>query len=279
MITRVEVRTPQGALLSLPLEDESNGFVVEDIGGLDPVKATLVSSSFANRDGAQYHSSRREPRNLTMRLGLDTDNSIGTVRDLRNMLYRFFMPKSEASLRFHVETGEGVLDYLDLDILGRVETCETPPFAQEPAVDISMMCFDPDFRDIVPVSIKDFSTAGLSELSHTYPGTVDTGVEFVLRADRDIPSFTVYHRPPDGTLRTMEFSSPLIAGDVLRINSVRGSKSVTRTRAGVDTSLLYALSPQSSWIEFQPGVNNYRVAISGAIVPFEINYTTRYGGL
>lgn len=279
MITRVEVRSPQGALLTLPLEEETNGFVVEDIAGLDPVKATLVSSSFANMDGGQYHSSRREPRNLTMRLGLDTDNSVGTVSDLRNMLYGFFMPKMPVSLRFHVVKGEGVLDYLDLDILGRVESMETPPFAQEPAVDISMMCFDPDFRDIVPVSVGGMSTAGLTELTHNYPGTVETGIEFVLRPDRNVSAFTVYHRPPDGTFGTMDFAAPLLAGDVLRVNSVRGAKAVTRTRAGVDTSLLYALSPQSNWLEFQPGLNNYRIYAEGAPVPFEINYTTRYGGL
>lgn len=279
MLTKLEARTRQGSLLSLPLEDNEQGFLVEGLEGLDPVKATLVSSSFANMDGAQYHSSRREPRNILLTLGLDTDNSVGTVRDIRKLLYGFFMPKSEVTLRFHLVEGEGPLDYLDLDILARVESMETPQFVQEPAVDISLMCYDPDFRDIVPVRITDVSTAGLTELTHTYPGTVETGIEFVLRPDRNVSAFTVYHRPPDGTFRTMEFTAPLVAGDVLRINTVRGAKTVTRTRSGVDTSLLYALSPQSNWLEFQPGVNNYRVYAEGAPVPFEINYTTRYGGL
>ena len=43
MITMIQAINAQGELLSLPLDDISNGFSVEDIDGLDPVKATIVS--------------------------------------------------------------------------------------------------------------------------------------------------------------------------------------------------------------------------------------------
>lgn len=279
MLTSLEVRTQQGAVLSLPLDESDLGFVVENLEGLDPVKATLVSSSFANMDGAQYHSSRREPRNIRLRLGLEAEGSIGSVRELRKLLYGFLMPKTQVTLRFHLVEGEGPLDYLDLDILGRVESMETPLFVQEPAVEISLMCFDPDFRDIVRVNTSNFSTAGLTELNLNYPGTVETGVEFILKPNRDISAFTIYHRPADGTLRTLDFTGQLVAGDVVKINTSRGQKSVTRVRNGVETPMLYALSPQSNWMELQPGPNAYRVYIEGAQIPFELNYTTRYGGL
>lgn len=230
-------------------------------------------------DGAQYQSSRREPRNLKLRLGLDPDAAIGSVRDLRKALYDFFMPKSLVTFRFHLIEGPGILDFLDLDIQARVEEFVSPLFAQEPTVDLSLMCFDPDFRDVVPVNVSYWSTAGLDEQQINYRGTVDTGIEFVFRADRNVSGVTVYHRPPDGTLRVMEFTGALQAGDILRINTVRGAKSVVRTRAGVDTPVLYNLSPVSNWLELQPGLNNYRVYAQGVRVPYEINYTTRYGGL
>lgn len=279
MLSRLEVRTRQGDLLALPLDDPSQGFVVQEIGGLDPVAATLVSSSFAQMDGAQYHSSRREPRNITLKLGLEPDYNFGTVRDLRKSLYNFFMPKSAVTLQFHLLEGDGPLDFLDLTIEGRVETFESPLFAQTPVVDISLMCYDPDFIDKVPVTVAYPSTAGLDERTVPYLGEVDTGVEFVLRPDRDISSFSVFHRPPDGSLRTMDFEYPLKASDVLRISTVRGAKYVTLTRGGLDTSVLYALSPQSDWLALQPGQNHVRVYVEGAPVPYEINYTTRYGGL
>lgn len=273
MLTRVEVTTRQGALLDLPLSDDSSGIVVGEIEGLDPVTATLVSSSFANMDGSQYHSSRRESRNIKITLDLAPDYIANTVQSLRNTLYSFFMPKTEVNLRFHVS------DILYVDILGRVETFESPLFTDDPAVVISLMCFDPDFIDPNPVTFGGVTTAGLDEILHTYAGSVETGLVFTLPVDRSLSQFTIYHRPPDGTLRTMDFSSPLLAGDTLRISTVFGVKSVIRTRGGVETSLLYNLSPQSNWLELQPGDNYFRVYAEGYPIPFTVNYSTRYGGL
>jgi hypothetical protein len=57
MLTGVEVRTIQDNLLALSLDDPSSGFIIEEIEGLDPVKASVVSSSFATMDGEQYQFS------------------------------------------------------------------------------------------------------------------------------------------------------------------------------------------------------------------------------
>lgn len=273
MLTKVEVRTSQGNLLNLPLDDVSAGLVVENIEGLDPVKATIVSSSFARLDGTQYQSSRREARNVKFRLGLEPDYITDSVSDLRSRLYGFFMPKSEVSLRFIMSSG------LSVDIPGRVESFETPLFTKEPAVDISIVCFDPDFVDPTLVTMSDFSTALETEILVPYSGTVETGVVFSLLVDRVVSEFTIYHRPPDDTFRTLDFSTPLSAGDVLTISTVSGAKGATLTRAATDSSVLYGISPQSNWIELMPGDNYIRVYAAGAAIPFTIDYTTKYGGL
>lgn len=276
MLIRVEVRTSQGALLTLPLDDVSNGLIIEEIGGLDPVKATLVSSSFAGADGEQYHSARRESRNVKLKIGLEPDYVDVMVADLRKRLYGFFMPKSEVSLRFVMDDG------LYVDIVGRVESFDTPLFTKEPEVDISLMCFDPDFIDPNLVSFSGMSTSLDNETADsliTYPGTVETGAVFTVRPNRAVNAFTFYHRPPDGSLRTLDFSIPLVANDVLRISTVTGAKGVTLTRGGTESSALYGVSPQSSWLEFLPGDNYLRLYLSGAPIPYAVEYITRYGGL
>lgn len=282
MLEIVEVRTKQGSLLSLPLEDISSGIVVKEIAGLDPVKATLVSSSFANQDGEQYHSSRREARNIKMTLEFDPDWATMSVREIRNRLYEFFMPKSEVGLRFRFAPGltlDSIFDDLVVDILGRVESFETPLFSKEPAVDISLLCFDPDFYDPNPVTVEGFSTSGSLESTINYAGTVETGIVFKLFVDRTLSEFSIYHRPPDGTMRTIDFSNPLVAGDVVTISTIVGAKEVVRTRSGLDTPILYAITPQSHWLEFQSGENHIRVYAEGADIPYTIEYTTKYGGL
>jgi hypothetical protein len=50
MLTMVTVQNPSGTLF-LPLTDASQGYVVKDIQGLDPVKASLASSTMAQMDG------------------------------------------------------------------------------------------------------------------------------------------------------------------------------------------------------------------------------------
>lgn len=282
MLTALEVTNSQGDLLSIPLEEDDHGFHLHKIDGLDPVKATLVSSNFANQDGAQYNSSRREARNIKITLGLEPDNVTQSVRTMRNALYNFFMPKKEVVLRFKTFDEfepDIIAQNLESYIIGRVETCDSPLFVKDPAVEISLMCFDPDFKDPDVHVVEGVSTAGLDEQIVFYEGSVETGITFIFRPDRDVDAFTIYHRPPDGTLRMLDFTEPLLNGDILTIKTTVGEKSVVRTRAGVESSLLYGQSPQSDWLELQPGDNNFRVYATGLPVPFEIDYIVRRGGL
>lgn len=272
-LTKVEVRTTVGMLLTLELEDVSDGLVLKDVTGLDPVQATLVSSSFALQDGAQYHSSRREPRDISLIIGLEPDYVTTTVRDLRKTLYSYFMPKSEVSLRFYMADG------LVVNAVGRVRTHEAPMFTQEPVVVISLTCFDPDFIALTPIVVEEDTVSTSTEFLINYQGTVETGIKFVMELDRNLDAFTIYHRPPDDLIRSFDFSAELLDNDILTIVTSVGSKSITRNRSAVITSLLYGMSPQSNWVELMPGNNYFRVYAVGAAIPFTIEYTPRYGGL
>lgn len=273
MLSRVEVHTRQGNILDLPLDDPSSGLVVTDIEGLDPVNATLVSSNFAGTDGEQFHSARREKRNIKLKIGLEPDYVTTSVKDLRKRLYAYLMPKSEVMLRFHSTDGSPV------DIWGRVESNQSPQFVQEPAADISIVCFNPDFFDPTIITIPGMSTDLGTETPILYDGSVETGFLFNMNVDRTLGEFTIYHRPPDGSLRIVDFAAPLVAGDQLLISSVTGAKGAFLTHLGSDSSVLYGISPQSPWLELEPGENRIRVYATGAGVPYTIQYTTKYGGL
>lgn len=282
LLKKLSVTNRKGVLLDLPLEDVSAGFVIQEISGLGPVKATLVSSSFANMDGEQYHSSRREARNITIKLGLDPDYGLSSAYELRDRLYDFFMPKTQAKLNFNLfdRFSESILtQYKDLEIDARIESFEPAMFTKDPAVDLSLMCFDPDFVDPVATIFEGSTVSDLTETTLTYDGTVETGVLFTILPDRDLPEFTIYHRPPDETLRTVYFTTPLLAGDKLEISSILGSKYATLTRAGVESSVLWGLTPQSNWLELFTGDNVFRVYADGLPIPYTIEYTRKYGGL
>ena len=272
-LLRVEVRTDSGALLQLPLQDISEGFAIEDITGLDPVKATFVSSSFAQIDGAQFQSSRRAERNLVFKIGLEPDYVASSIDILRQRLTSFFKTESRVSLRFVMAGG------LSVDIVGRVETFDAPRFTQEVIATISVMCFNPDFFNPTPIMVSGVSTPTINASIINYIGSVDTGFVFKFNINRTLNEFTIYQSPADGILRSMPFSLPLLAGDVLAISTVPGAKSVRLLRGGTLTSVLYGLSPYANWICLFPGDNALRVYAEGAAIPYTIEYTTKYGEL
>lgn len=275
MLATVEARSPRGDLLTFPLEDDSSGFRVVKIEGLGPVKANLVSSSFANADGEQFQSSRREARNIKFELELEPDPETDTVYSLRNKLYRVFMTESKVKLTFIL------LDGLSVDIVGVVEDCDVEHFTNEPKANISIMCFEPDFIDPLPIAVPGFTVADETDsMNIEYDGTVETGIQLVLNVDRALPEFTVYHVLPNDEVQTLEFNNyPLEAGDTLTISTVFGSKGATLVRAGTSSSVLYGVSPQSKWIELLPGDNSIRVYAEGDPIPLEVEFVTKYGGL
>lgn len=274
MLTRIEAVSNQGALLNLPLEDLDNGYLLEKAGGIDPVKATITSSSFAQLDGTQYESSRREDRNITLKITLEPDYTAGeTVRSLRRRLYSFFMPKAAVDLRFYSTDMDPVW------ISGRVESCEADPFDPESVVDISIICNNPDFYDPTVEAMTGMSTAGTTRTLISYDGDIETGLIFTFRPDRAVTSFSVYLDAPDGSQSQLDFNATLQAGDVVTISTVPGSKYARLLRAGVTSSLLYGVTPQSTWLELKPGDNYLRVYATGAAFPYDIQYTRKFGGL
>lgn len=273
MLTQVDVTTAFGTLFSFPLYDISEGYTVKDIDGLDPVKATLVYSSFAGQDGSQFQSARRENRNLVLKLGYEPDYALTTVQALRSKLYKGFMPKSVVKLKFYEDTG------LIVYINGRVESFDSPRFTKDPDGTISIICEVPDFDTLVTLTQSGMSTTGTTTTDFEYGGSVETGFLFTLNVDRVMSGFTLYNTDASNTQRVMPFVAPMEAGDILKISTVPGNKYALLNRLGVDESVMYGVSSGANWLNLFPGLNKIRVLASGAAVPWTIDYTTKYGGL
>ena len=273
MLTKVEVRNSAGTVLTLPLTDYSSGYTLKGIEGLDPVKAILVTSSFATRDGVEYESARRDARNLILKIGFSPDWANSTPKSLRDNLYKWFMTKQRVELRFYEDSG------LVVSIVGRVESNDSPRFTADPDSTMSIMCFAPDFVGMTSQVVSSGSVSTSVETLITYAGTSETGFLFGLSVNRAISGFALYQRGADGVQYVMDFAATLAAGDYIAISTVQGNKYATLTRAGVTSSILYGISPASPWVQLVPGANNMRLQISGATIPYSITYTSKYGGL
>lgn len=276
MLTQLNVTSDRGETLNLPLQDVSDGYAIVDIDGLDPVKATLVSSSFAQQDGSQYHSSRRENRNVVLTLSLEADFSPYTVTQLRSRLYSYFMTERKVLLQFITDDGKL------LNISGVVESFESPRFVQEPQATISIMCFNPDLEDPTVITVAGSTVSDSTEINIPYAGTVETGFLFRLSPNRsDLNEFTIYHRGDDDQQTSLQWGGTgvLAVADELYISTVSGSKYARRVRSGSEVTMLTYVSPYSNWMKLLPGNNFFRIYAEGAAVPFTIEYTTKYGGV
>lgn len=273
MLTKVEIVNARGDVLSLPLSDFSGGYLVEDIQGLGPVKATLTSSSMAQVDGAQSQSSRRETRNITMKLGLKPDYVNTTVDSLRTTLYSYMMPKSFSTLRFYKDGS------LFACTKAQSESLDNNMFSQDPEMDASLICVDPDFYTQAPVIINGATVNTSDTTTVNYPGTSDAGIIFTLTVDRTLSGFTLFNTRPDNVSQTLDLEASLIAGDVVTITTVPLKKSAILTRSNLSSSILYGIQPAASWISFTNGDNLFRAFANGTPLSYTLQYTTKYGAL
>lgn len=273
MLSEFDIRTPQGGLLTLVLEEINDGITVENIDGLDPVEATIITSNLAGLNGTQYHSSSRGDREIKFTLGMEEDG-ISTVEQMRKRLYKYLMPGRAVALTFRT------LEGLAVDISGHVKSFPSPLFSAQPVADITVLCNDSDFVDMTPVVVPGATVSSSTTFDIDYEGDVEAGITFDLNVNRSISEFTIYSQTADGTLQQMDFAAPLVDGQLLRITTTPGEESaMVSTGGGSPVSILYGVAPEASWIELQPGINTFRVFATGAAIPFNITYLTRYGGL
>ena len=275
MITTVRIAN-SSSYMQVALADPSDGYLIKDISGLEPGKATMVSTTFANAPGAQYQTSRREVRNIVFTVGLRSQAGL-SVDALRAKLYSYFMPQSAVTLTFYTTNLEPV------KIDGIVESFEYTRFTKDPQATISVLCYDPDFLALNSVSST--STVGATGTTINYIGTVNTGLVVKLNLATTTGAATTVsltNTRSDGvqTLNFIHYASlPTGAGSYLLIDTNRFKKAVTMQSGSVISSALAYVQPFSDWVQLKPGANKLATtfARSGTVVTY--TYTTRYGGI
>lgn len=279
MLTKIDIQDLPGLTntISLPLQDVSAGYTVKNIEGLDPVKATIVSAPFAQLDGAQQQSARRETRNIVITIGMEPYSGGSTVKDLRAALYANFMPKSFVRIRFYEDGSDTPWCYID----GQVESFEAPLFAKDPEVNISVLCFDPSFLSTSATHLSgtgyDTVNTGGAETTIAYPGTIEVGYILKVTVNRLLTGgLTIQNRRPDGTVNQLDLSLSLDSPDAVEVSTIAAKKYAIKNSA----SIMYSVPVSSKWAPLYPGNNFFRLVAAGTpAIAYTIDYTAKYGGM
>lgn len=272
----LELSNSRGSILTLPIYSITSGYSVRDIDGLDPVQSSQASSSFAGLDGEQYQSAHIGKRNILLDLGFEADYTTKTIQQLRRDLYGLLLPKSEVKLKFTSN------DFPTVEIEGISESFEAPLFVQDPSARVSVLCYDPNFKD---PAIKSFRANKITDMSLgtdvLNPGDVPAGLKIRLEFTNDLTTgtFTIFNNPAGQSPQLMMFQGDFLTGDIVEVSTVPGDKYATLTRGSVTTSILHTVSVQADWIKLLPGQNRVGVYVMSGWVNGYFDYQVLYGGL
>jgi hypothetical protein len=250
--------------------------LIKNIDGLGPVKAELTSTTFATGRGELYQGGSIGKRNIVLTLGFNPDwAGQQTMFSLRQLLYRYFLPQEWTKLRFYTQ------ELPPVDIEGIVESFDPNIFSQDPEIQISILCHNPDFIDTNATIIEGVVDDGTIEQEFEYIGTADTGFELVVKHTTDNPVYTgnliVLMRGQVFEVDPIEVD----ADQYFKLSTIPHAKRIQTVQYtdGALTNLLSGVSDISVWPLIKPGNNVLSVISSENDQSWTLAYFNRFAGL
>lgn len=285
MIKRLEISSIYSNAPDLPLSSlfvpNNDPVQIRNIEGLGPVKADISATPFATGRGELYQGSSTGKRNIVLTLGLNPNWENQTMASLRQLLYRYFMVESWATLRFFTD------DHPVTHITGIVESFEPNIFAQDPEMQISILCPKPDFVDVDTTLVKGLVDAG-TEVALDYDGTSPTGFALRILTTPGTPTFlgdiTVLNVAA-GEFKEFHLVAAAVNDSMyIELNTVRSTRHVYNVMlpdqpVKEEINILAKMGKVSDWPELMPGGNLFSVGASGTGLRWVLAYFNRYGGL
>jgi Phage tail protein len=282
MLTKMEVFSP--SLLSIPaFEFDDNGnanldkIQIHDIAGLDPVTAAINTSQYGSIDGSYYTGSSVGQRNIVLSVGFHPDWNDYTMEDLRMILYQYFMPKRQVTMQFEsTHLPEVTID-------GFVESLTPNIFSQDPEIQISIICPNPDFVAIESLEI-DGVVSAITPVTFTpiaYEGSIETPMDVTIKTSAG-GTYTgnLYLMNYGVEQDTFTVAVALTSSAYVEFNSADGARAIDSVAGGVHTSLIKTIGSTATWLKLNPGLNNFAIAsATPANQRWVMTYNPRYGGL
>jgi hypothetical protein len=285
MITQLEVFTPRVTVPPLPIVEGSpatDPIQIKNIDGLGPVASQINTSPYGSIDGEFYSGASTGKRNIVLTIGFNPDWSTQTVEGLRQMIYAYFMPKTQVKLRFTST------HMAQVDIDGYVETCEPNIFSKDPEMQVSIICPKPAFYGS-SITVFAGETLALPDGDPTeieYLGTLPTGFVLSVTPTDAAPTMTdgevrFINEDAIGTPDIFIVTATIDSTKFLQVSSELGNKYVRQiaTPSGIPTSILGKQAPGSIWMLLNNGTNQFRVMSAAPGQAWTIQYYAKYGGI
>jgi hypothetical protein len=303
MINSIQVKNHFGEVVNIELRSpEKSGFLIRKLDGLGPTKSLINTSESLYGDGGFFNSARLSQRNLVFDIVL-FETATETIEDLRNKTYRFFPMKNEIEVRVETDTRVGVIN-------GYVESNDPDIFSKQESTQISLLCPNPFFRgeEIIQTTFSGVESGfefpwenpsltlpliefGLvfieSEANVFYSGDTPTGVVIYINFLGPVNDLIVHNASSSQDMaissdKLIELTgSDFIAGDIVIISTVRGSKFIYLLRGNETINILNTIDIFSDWFEIGRGDNVFTYTADSGVnnLQFLIQHQLIYEGL
>lgn len=283
---KVIVENAKGEQLLLTNEVK---FSIAPITGLNPPAATISTSENVG-DGSQYQHQRTPYRNIVINMAIN-----GDVESNRLELYNY------------VQTGKYIKIYIEtyqknVWIEGYVETCEVDNFQILTTCQISILCVDPWWKDVVetietintvkgmfyfpyytitPRAVSTYEKIQILNLLNQ--GNVESGMTIEFTARGTVVNPIVYNRETREYigLGTADKPFTMIYGDKVIITTYPNNKKVKLVREATETNIFNYLKPNSKFLQIGVGDNVFTYSVDEGSQYFDIafKYHSQYKGI
>jgi hypothetical protein len=306
MIEYVKVTNDIGESITLELRNpEKSGFFIRGIDGLGPTKNIINTSDSLTLDGSYFNTARASARNILLDLGFydGFGAESGAVELARLATYRFFPIKKPIEIEIKTDNRVGITT-------GYLETNEPDIFSPSESTKISLLCpsayfYSKDtiqtvFSGVTSLFEFPFENPSLTEKliefgqifintesNVFYNGDVNTGVVIYINCLGSANDITIINASNGETMaissaRIIEMTgSDLVAGDLIVISTIRGSKFIYLVRGGNVINILNALTVSGEWFRLDRGDNVFTYTADSGLsnLQFLIEHRIVYLGM
>lgn len=287
LLTSIDYVAPPGAAwpnlrMEMVPSDPFDPLQIRNVTGLEPVTATINTKGYGVVDGEFYVGSSVPKRNIVITLALNTIAGATSVAGARAILYRYFLPKNAVHLQFNFSDRDPVM------IEGYVESLTGDRFVQDPEMQLSVICPQPNFQAITPTVVTGDSSSSdtPNEEETLYIGDASSGIIFemdaggssVFSGDLEIRSELA------GSLRTMTFNGIYIPQDWTLVVDTRQGHKIVEARPPEDDdsdpiNQFAQMDDITFWLKFFAGTQTLSVKATGVTRVWRITYTDQFVGV
>lgn len=243
----------------------SNRYILKGIDGLTPPEVDIF------KEKGVYQGRFVHDRQMIIRFGVNPNFAIGeTVASIRQMLYGLVSPGADDSIQIQLMNGPNVV----VVARGYISKFEAVPFSKDPEVQITIDCDSPYFE-----SESDIVEVPSSKASYTIDndGTASSGFVQTVTFTAPLSSWTLWTDPGHiGAKITLDYDFQ--TDDELIFDTREDKYSVRRIRGSNNSSILKAMTPESTWLQLHPGMNTFYTS-SQSFSWGSVVYRSQYWGI